>query len=189
MPKKNDRSEHESAMSNLLPEVSLDEEKAEQTSTEERGQQQKDSSTELQNSSSTEEKNSRTKDAGNQPDREESQASANALAYQSVDQEGNHGSADSRSPAKGQQSPEMTLPVFPDGRPDLDKKLGPYVSDEVDEALEEVYLLLRRRFGGKASKSLIVEAALRHSLSDCLRRGEQSEVVSWMSQILREASP
>jgi hypothetical protein len=58
------------------------------------------------------------------------------------------------------------------------------VSDEVDAALEDVYLTLRRKFGGEASKSLIVEAALRYALTDCLEREEDSELVRWFDEVL-----
>lgn len=81
-------------------------------------------------------------------------------------------------------SNQKRLQVTPNERPNLESKLGPYVSEEVDQALEEVYLLLRREFGGKASKSLIVEAALRYSLSDCLRRENESELSHWLERVL-----
>jgi hypothetical protein len=62
--------------------------------------------------------------------------------------------------------------------------LGPYVSADVDDALEDVYLLLRRRFGAQASKSLVVEVALRYILRDCLDREEESELMRWFDRVL-----
>lgn len=159
MPKKSDRPEHESAMSSLLPDVSLDEDSG-----------QSDRKEEVENSSSKEGKN-----------------------YSSTDQrqeaEENGGKSNPKGDAstpdrRGSSEREEKISVVPEHRPELAQKLGPYVSDEVDEALEEVYLTLRRRFGNQANKSLIVEAALRYLLSDCLERGEESEAADWMRRVL-----
>lgn len=164
MPKKSDRPEHESAMSSLLPDVSLDEDSGDEDSGENGGEE------ELKNSSSKEEKNysstNRWEDTKENVGRKSSKDESS--------------SPDHRDSSKQEEE----ILVVPDRRPELAKKLGPYVSDEVDEALEEVYLILRRRFGNQASKSLIVEAALRYLLSDCLERGEKSEAADWMRRVL-----
>lgn len=156
MPKKSDRKEHESAMSSLLPEVSLDE-------PQERGGLEEDSSTELQNSGTTESEN----------------YSSESVSESETSSEDMEGSSPSES---------NVLSPLPSERPKLQQKLGPYISNDVDAALEEVYLLMRRRFGGDASKSLIVEAALRLVLSDYLRRGEESEISRWMEELLKARS-
>lgn len=165
MPKKSDRKEHESAMSSLLPEVSLEQESATKEETTTDGGDQKSSSTELKNSSDLEEENySSTEDSNDQTsseDNDERRRRAVAVKNQ--------------------------LPILPSDRPDLEKKLGPYVSKDVDEALEEVYLLLRRQLGGNASKSLIVEAALRFVLNDYFRREDDSEVANWLEHVLGDA--
>jgi len=145
MPKKSDRKEHESAMSSLLPEVSLDESPDADASDD-------DSSTELQNSSTSEEENYTSETA----------------------------------PEESRERVRSSLSILPGERPELQQKLGPYVSADVDNALEEVYLLLRRRLGGHVSKSLIVEAALRLVLSDYLQRERDSEVAKWMEKILKD---
>ncbi|MCS3698552.1 MULTISPECIES: hypothetical protein [Salinibacter] len=164
MPKKSDRPEHESAMSSLLPDVSLDEGSGEEDSG------QSDREEELKDSSSKEEKNySSTKQ------------------NQELRKDGGKKSTGGEGPSPdGQDSSRQgkEIPVVPKQRPELAQKLGPYVSDEVDEALEEAYLVLRRRFGNQASKSLIVEAALRYFLSDCLNHGEESEAADWMRRVL-----
>jgi hypothetical protein len=180
MPKKSDRPEHESAMSNLLPEVSLDEEDSDESKA---ANEESNSSTELQNSSTTEEGNY---SASSEAERSESESAVQQESSRTSDR------APGAQPRKDsgendgvtRENEDDRLPVLPNERPDLKKKLGPYVSEEVDDALEEVYLTLRRRFGGEASKSLIVEAALRYSLSDCLRRREESEIASWMERVL-----
>lgn len=182
MPKKSDRPEHESAMSNLLPEVTLDEDDPSESGV---AGEESNSSTELQNSSDAEEQN--YKDTGSKPEYSQSElteqqksspSSERSPGSQSLEDDGDP----DRTPPR--KSEKERLSVLPDERPDLKKKLGPYVSEEIDDALEEVYLTLRRRFGGQASKSLIVEAALRYSLSDCLRREEESEIASWMERVL-----
>jgi len=142
-------------MSQLLPDVSLEEEPAGES-------EQKDSSTELQNYRTTEASDEQSSEARSKPSQQGAGTS---------EQREGHGSRSS-------------LSVMPNQRPSLRQKLGPYVSDEVDVALEDVYLTLRRRFGGKASKSLIVEAALRYALTDCLKRRENSELVRWFEQVL-----
>ncbi|WP_158705205.1 hypothetical protein [Salinibacter altiplanensis] len=159
MPKKSDRPEHESAMSSLLPDVSLDDESG-----------QNDRKRELENSSSKEEKNYSSTDRS-QEARENGAKSSSS---------GEPSSPDRWNSSKQEEG----MLVVPEHRPELAQKLGPYVSDEVNEALEEVYLTLRRRFGNQASKSLIVEAALRYLLSDCLERGEESEAADWMRHVL-----
>jgi hypothetical protein len=181
MPKKSDRPEHESAMSNLLPEVSLDEEDSDESKA---ANEESNSSTELQNSSAKEEEN--YSGTGSEAERSESESAVQRESSRTSDR------APGAQPRKDsgeddgvtRENEDDRLPVLPNERPDLKKKLGPYVSEEVDDALEEVYLTLRRRFGGEASKSLIVEAALRYSLSDCLRRREESEIASWMERVL-----
>ncbi len=75
------------------------------------------------------------------------------------------------------------LPIHPNERPDLKKKLGPYVADVTSEALEEVFLQMRRHYGSDVSKSLIVEAALRYLLSDALEQGTNSELAHWLDQV------
>lgn len=78
----------------------------------------------------------------------------------------------------------VALPVHPEARPDLSTKLGPYVSDAASDALEEVFLQMRRRYGSDVSKSLIVEAALRYLLSDALAQGPRSELARWLDRAL-----
>lgn len=163
MPKKSDRSGHQSTMSNLLPDVSL----------EEGSDEPRSSFTELQNYRTTEEQNhSAPPDSGGSKNRQ-----------RASDEQGNFSQRTDRGPPKE----ESTLEMVPGDRPNLEQKLGPYVSGDVDEALEEVYLMLRRQFGGKATKSLIVEAALRYFLTDCLQREEESEIAKWMRQVLDTA--
>lgn len=181
MPKKSDRPEHESAMSNLLPEVSLDEEDSDESKA---ANEESNSSTELQNSSATEEKNysEASSESGSLEPELSDQGGASSSSESSP---GSQSREDGGGADRGaRENKDGRLSILPDKRPDLKKKLGPYVSKEIDDALEEAYLTLRRRFGGKASKSLIVEAALRYSLSDCLRRGEESEIASWMERVL-----
>ena len=173
MPKKSDRSGHESAMQSLLPEVSLEEDP-------EGEPEQSNSSTELQKSSSTEESNSSTT-------QDRAQASSQAPTQKSTPAAEPDAPASEEGTSSAKTSAaDRSLKVLPPERPNLKQKLGPYVSQEVDEALEEVYLLLRRRLSGKASKSLIVEAALRYALSDYLQRGEDSEVAKWLKVVLEE---
>lgn len=188
MPKKSDRPEHESAMSNLLPEVSLDEEDSDESKA---ANEESNSSAELQNSSATEEEN--YSGTSSESERSESESAVQRESSRTSDRApGASDRAPGAQPRKDsgendgvtRENEDDRLPVLPNERPDLKKKLGPYVSEEIDDALEEVYLTLRRRFGGQASKSLIVEAALRYSLSDCLRREEESEIASWMERVL-----
>jgi hypothetical protein len=165
-------------MQSLLPEVSLEEDLEEES-------EQSNSSAELQNSSSTEESNSSTaQDSAQATSQTPPQASTPATGPEA------HASEEATStvsPASAKtNASDHSLEVLPPERPNLKQKLGPYVSQEVDEALEEVYLLLRRRLSGKASKSLIVEAALRYALSDYLQRGEESEVAKWLKVVLED---
>lgn len=169
-------------MESLLPEVSLEDDP------EEEKPEQSDSSTELQNSRSTEEKNSST---AQKEVEDSSQAPPNTrTAETKPDARGSEEATSTGSPAPAQnkdtKAVESYLEVLPPERPSLKQKLGPYVSQEVDEALEEVYLLLRRQLGGKISKSLIVEAALRYALNDYLQRGEDSEMAKWLKVVLGE---
>jgi hypothetical protein len=181
MPKKSDRNSHESAMESLLPEVSLEDDPEKET-------EQSNSSTELQKSRSTEEKNPVTnQDLPDEPSQSPSQTNADETKPASHGSEASPSTHNSPPPTNEQpQAADRYLEVLPPDRPSLKQKLGPYVSKEVDEALEEVYLLLRRQRGGKASKSLIVEAALRYTLNDFLQRGENSEVAKWMKMVLDE---
>ncbi|MFB6248458.1 MAG: hypothetical protein ABEL97_07805 [Salinibacter sp.] len=158
MPKKSDRSEHESTISSLMPDVSLDD--SGQDAAEE----------ELEFSSSKEEQNY-------------SSTNQHQEAKENVEGKGQKDGSSS-TVRRGPSEKEERIAVLPDHRPELAQKLGPYVSNEVDEALEEAFLLLRRRFGSQVSKSLIVEAALRYVLRDCLQRGEESEVADWMEGVL-----
>lgn len=171
MPKKSDRPNHESTMSRLLPDVSLEEEENDTDS----------SSTELQNSRTTEEENSSSRE---QAQIKNQSASESRRPKRDTPQSESH---ESRASQEEMISRQQKLQVTPNKRPDLANKLGPYVSEEVDQALEEVYLILRREFGGKASKSLIVEAALRYSLSDCLRRENDSELSRWLERVLERS--
>jgi hypothetical protein len=153
-------------MSNLLPDVSLDEETQDEDSDQERG----DTQEELQNYTSKEKKNySSKKPPEGQGGRES--------------QEGNKDVEDSAN-GNSSSSGASEVSVIPEERPELRQKLGPYISTSVNEALEEVYLKLRREFGSDASKSLIVEAALRYFLSDHMRHGDKSEVSEWMRRVL-----
>jgi hypothetical protein len=90
------------------------------------------------------------------------------------------------SPQNAAPSASPMLPVHPETRPDLSTKLGPYVSDATSDALEEVFLQMRRHYGSDVSKSLIVEAALRYLLSDTLQHGTESELAHWLDQTLTE---
>lgn len=159
MPRKSDRPEHESKMSSLMPDVSLDED-----------QEEDDEKEELKSSRTKEEKNYSSVESSGRHEAEENPRGGR--------QESGH------SPSKQRGLSGEGMAVFPGNRPELEQKLGPYVSDEVSEALEEVYLRLRRRFGSEASKSLIVEAALRYFLADCIKHGEESEAADWMSRVL-----
>ena len=164
MPKKSDRPNHGTALSHLFPDVSLEEE---QNETEKKVEQEErhDSSTELEES--------RTTDVQNY-------SSGKRAQLVTASEEGKSEESD---PADAREQPTKLQP-FPPERPDLSRKLGPYVSEDVDEALEDVYLMLRRHFGSKANKSLIVEAALRYSLSDCLEREEESGLAKWLEEVL-----
>jgi len=179
MPRKSDRNRHKSAMESLLPEVSLEDDPEEEKA------EQNDSSTELQKSRSTEENNSST---AQETTEESSQAPPKtSTAETKPNARGSEEATSTGNPASAQtKAVDPHLEVLPPERPSLKQKLGPYVSQEVDEALEEVYLLLRRQLGGKASKSLIVEAALRYALNDYLQRGEDSEVAKWLMVVLEE---
>lgn len=117
-----------------------------------------------------------------QVDEDENGNSATELQNSSDVEDSNYSSTED-SAGSTPRSAER-LPVRPNERPTLGRKLGPYVSEDVDDALEEAYLLLRRDLGAGASKSLIVEAALRFVLNDYLRRGEDSEVANWMRRVL-----
>lgn len=176
MPRKSDRNRHESTMESLLPEVSLEDDR------EELEAEESNSSTELPNSRSTEENNPSTVQEATEAPSQSPQA--NPASH--VSEEAT--STSSKPPPHNKQSKaaEIHLEVLPTDRPNLKQKLGPYVSQEVDEALEEVYLLLRRQLGGKASKSLIVEAALRYALNDYLQRSEDSELAKWMKEVLEQ---
>lgn len=185
MPKKSDRPQHESAMSNLLPEVALDDEESDEEK-QEPDDSESNSSTELQNSSDTEGKSYSDSDSEAENSKSESPTQSEFSSPASRDTQ-SHKDDEERS-GNPKKKGKPNLPVLPSGRPSLDKKLGPYVSKEIDDALEEAYLTLRRQFGGEASKSLIVEAALRYTLSDCLRRGEESEIAAWMEKVLQTES-
>jgi hypothetical protein len=135
-------------------------------------EQQKSSSKEDKNYSSVEEQFSEDSRKEKLTDRQPSAAPDRASGATST--------RDAVAPAPASSG----LPIFPDERPDLSQKLGPYVSADVDDALEDVYLLLRRRFGAQASKSLVVEVALRYILRDCLDREEESELMRWFDRVL-----
>jgi hypothetical protein len=143
--------------------------------------------TELQNSSAREAQRSSSQEDKNYSSVEE-QFSQESRDQEPKARQPSAGDRSSNGPSTqdaGQPSPTATgLPIFPDDRPDLSQKLGPYVSADVDDALEDVYLLLRRRFGAKASKSLVVEVALRYILRDCLDREEESELMRWFDRVL-----
>jgi len=153
MPKKSNRSSHGSAMSQLFPDVSLDEE--------ETGASPDDASDDVSEEPPASESAELQKNSSTDNDGDQENSSSTVL-----------------------QNYNPSLDPVPASRPDLTKKLGPYVSPDVGEALEEVYLLLRRRFGPDASKSLIVEASLRLVLADCLDRGDDSPLVRWMDDVL-----
>jgi hypothetical protein len=223
MPKKSDRANHGTAMSELFPDVSLEESESSEES-EASGEEsdaptdtssESGSSKELQSSSSTALQNQQASTEAHSPAEDEegsstsseesiptgdsapsggstpsSRGDAHQRREHDSDREDPHQTKESipvrdagASPAPF-DDPEQPLSVHPRQRPNLGQKLGPYVSDDVDQALEEVYLTLRRRFGGEASKSLIVEAALRYVLSDCLKRGADSELTRWFERVL-----
>jgi hypothetical protein len=193
-------------MSQLLPDVSLEEEEsrgAEEDSAptdapagENGGSEPKDANapetsaqrtTELQNSSDRDRQRSTTKEDKNYSSVEEqfsgdSRKEGSENRQPSATHRASSASTKPDSERRAPASPGLTL--VPDNRPDLSQKLGPYVSSDVDEALEDVYLLLRRRFGAKASKSLVVEVALRYILRDCLDREEESELMRWFDRVL-----
>jgi len=155
------------------------------------GDRQRSSTKEDKNYSSVEEQfsdksqNERSKDRppSATPDRASSAAPARDASTQ--DASTDPAAQDSATQDSERRGPAPDgLSVFPDNRPDLSQKLGPYVSTDVDDALEDVYLLLRRRFGAKASKSLVVEVALRYILRDCLDREEESELMRWFDRVL-----
>jgi hypothetical protein len=166
-------------MSQLLPDVSLDEEDS---------RDEEDAADDASDQ------------APDEPDEEEpaskksSEEPASSSAASSVETKSDSSTDTQNYSAKGgggtgeAEADDLGLAVQPGSRPELNHKLGPYVSDEVDDALEEVYLLLRRRFGRGASKSLIVEAALRYALSDCLKREGDSELAHWLTAVLEEDS-
>lgn len=194
-------------MSELFPDVSLEEseESAEESETPTDQSSERDSSKELQNSSSTtslsqqapakvesptgDKEGSTTPSEGSAPS---SQGAAHQRHKHGPNRENLHQTRERASAQDAGASPnkldgpEEPLSVHPLQRPNLGQKLGPYVSDDVNRALEEVYLTLRRRFGSEASKSLIVEAALRYVLSDCLKRGADSELTRWFERVLAE---
>ena len=159
MPKKSDRPHHGTAISHLFPDVSLTEE---ENKTEKK-----------KNSSSAELKRERTQESQNYSSNSDQEQSAPSKA-----------DGKEESPSTGAEKQPAKLQPFPPERPDLSQKIGPYVSEEVDEALEDVYLMLRRHFGSQANKSLIVEAALRYSLSDYQEREEESGLAKWLEQVL-----
>lgn len=161
MPKKSDRASHGTAMSQLLPDVSLEEDDDKLEATDKKPSQD-NSSKELQNYRTNEDADGQSSDPQSQSPQQDAEPSRRG----------------------GRLASRSSLSVVPAQRPSLGQKLGPYVSDEVDAALEDVYLTLRRKFGGEASKSLIVEAALRYALTDCLEREEDSELVRWFDEVL-----
>jgi hypothetical protein len=198
-------------MSQLLPDVSLDEDESQEqdeTRSAEENPIRTDAPAGERDSSEREETDpseslpQRTTELQNPSDRDLKRSSSQENKnYSSVEEQFSHESREqdptARQPSAGdrssgpstqeagQASPSATgLPVFPDERPDLSQKLGPYVSADVDDALEDVYLLLRRRFGAQASKSLVVEVALRYILRDCLDREEESELMRWFDRVL-----
>ena len=212
MPKKSDRSRHGSAMSQLLPDVSLEEDESrneEEDSNEDKDSAHADapagekSGTEPEDASASGESARRTTELQNSSDREQQRSTTREdKNYSSVEgrfseESRKQGSEDQQPSAANRASNATSTPeserrtsapsgltVFPDNRPDLSQKLGPYVSADVDDALEDVYLLLRRRFGAKASKSLVVEVALRYILRDCLDQEEESELMRWFDRVL-----
>lgn len=154
MPKKSDRPDHGSTMSDLMPDVSLNESDETNSGT---TQEQKKSTAEEQSISTSEEKNG--------PARTEESSST---------------SSDS---ATSPQS-DSELDIYPKGSPDLSEKLGLLVSDEVEELLDEAYLSMRMEHGKKAKKSLIVEAALRYLLNDYQENGPtNSELSRWIRKV------
>lgn len=161
MPKKSDRSDHGSAMSDLMPEVSLDEK-------EDGGSQEKKKSTQ-------EEKKSRFAE-------EKKNSSKRGRAVDGA-QGSEPGGSESDGP--GAEERPMRLRIHPDRSPDLTEKLGLLVSKEVEEVLDEAYLSMRMEHGKKAKKSLIVEAALRYLLSEYQQSGAaSSEISDWMGRVI-----
>lgn len=154
MPKKSDRPDHGSAMSDLMPDVSLDESSGEDSET---VQEQKKSTQEEQNGSTPEER-------------------SDEVAAQKSGSSDTDGSSSSPSGS--------TLEIYPEQSPNLSEKLGLLVSDEVEELLDEAYLSMRMEHGKKAKKSLIVEAALRYLLNDYQQNGAaDSELSRWMQRV------
>jgi len=205
MPKKSDRSRHGSAMSQLLPDVSLEEEDPDDST---------DSENDSQRGEGDEGTDGRSQGAADAPatsgenpakvrTAEEQSSSSTEVQKEGSKEDENYSSTDlpsegregedpspveteTHSPGGDSAGTETRLSVVPDHRPELSQKLGPYVSTDVDDALETVYLILRRRFGARASKSLVVEAALRYVLSDCLDREEGSELMRWFETVTEE---
>lgn len=94
-----------------------------------------------------------------------------------------------KTSARGGSEASYDVPFIdrvPPERPNLSRKLGSYISKDVEEALEEAYLMLRRRFGHEASKSLLVESALRKALNDYMKNREESDLVLWLKDVLHE---
>lgn len=154
MPKKSDRPDHGSAMSDLMPDVSLRE-----------GEETRSGTTQEQKKSTGEEQNISTS--------EESSSGAST-----------QNSASTNSDAATSPQSDSGLEIYPDQSPDLSEKLGLLVSDEVEKLLDEAYLSMRMEHGKKAKKSLIVEAALRYLLSDYQENGAaDSELSQWITRV------
>lgn len=189
MPKKSDRSDHESTMSSLIPDISLDEERSEEKSS---------SRTEEQNESSKEDKKKSSGESTSRGDRHvpnsQSTSSGKSASEESVEGGGQKAdggnsttgeiSQSSPAPSQKEMSGEQLLPVYPAEPPNLSEKLGLLVSTEVEDLLDEAYLTMRMEHGKKAKKSLIVEAALRFMLNDYQRKeGAESEISKWLDRV------
>lgn len=113
---------------------------------------------------------------------EQSESTVEEQNYTSAEEQ----KSSATSPQNSAPARASMLPVHPETRPDLSTKLGPYVSDATGDALEEVFLQMRRHYGSDVSKSLIVEAALRYLLSDSLEHGTNSELAHWLNRLFSD---
>lgn len=195
MPKKSDRSNHGSAFSNLFPDVGLEEEAEAPSDEATSGDASPDEaiSDEAGGDSSGSAQTATEPNPGSVESGQAATFQQNPSSTEPKDSQGSRRSAPSTEPepAASQPSPRQTpverLQRRPDQRPDLDAKLGPYVSEEVRDALDDVYYVLRRRYGKSASKSLLVDVALRFCLADYAERGDDSALVRYVEEIAGES--
>jgi hypothetical protein len=73
---------------------------------------------------------------------------------------------------------------YAETKPELPERTHGYVSDEVDQSLEQAASVLRNRYGKGFSKSLVVDYALRVALWDLRENADGSRLVQWLDQTL-----